>query len=269
MKKALPVGVENFADIVSSGYYYVDKTMLIKELLDRKGEANLFTRPRRFGKTLNLSMLRYFFEDTGDAEENERNRELFRGLKIWEAGEEYTGQMGGYPVINLTLKSAKQPTFETACGKLKEEIAEEFQRHRYILTKEGLDEESREQFRQMAAGLLCWRSRSPILWRIWRRTRRKPSGRSPKRDTARNCGRRAIGGVTAMAFRFIGKTARCGGSRVLFSGRPERSVSDRVAQGADPFDGAFHDVAFFQEFRRVEAHPGSGRGSRGDDGAGF
>ena len=109
MKKPLPVGVDNFEKIITEGYCYVDKTMMIKELLDLKGEVNLFTRPRRFGKTLNLSMLRYFFEDTGDAGKNVRNKELFRNLKIMDAGEKYTGQMGMYPVINLTLKSAKQP----------------------------------------------------------------------------------------------------------------------------------------------------------------
>ena len=97
MKKALPVGVDNFQKLITDGYYYTDKTLLIKELLDIKGEVNLFTRPRRFGKTLNLSMLRYFFEDTGNAQENERNRELFRGLGIMEAGESYTGQMCQYP----------------------------------------------------------------------------------------------------------------------------------------------------------------------------
>ena len=108
-KNVLPIGIENFEEMLKSGYYYVDKTMFIKELLDLKGEVNLFTRPRRFGKTLNLSMLRYFFEDTGDAGKNVRNKELFRNLKIMDAGEKYTGQMGMYPVINLTLKSAKQP----------------------------------------------------------------------------------------------------------------------------------------------------------------
>ena len=76
MKKALPVGVENFEDMIKSEYYYVDKTMFIKELLDLKGKVNLFTRPRRFGKTLNLSMLRYFFEDTGDPGKNECNKGL-------------------------------------------------------------------------------------------------------------------------------------------------------------------------------------------------
>ena len=90
MKKPLPIGVDNFEKMIKEGYCYIDKTMLIKELLDLKGEVNLFTRPRRFGKTLNLSMLRYFFEDTGDAEQNARNRDLFQGLKIIEAGEECT-----------------------------------------------------------------------------------------------------------------------------------------------------------------------------------
>ena len=114
MKKALPVGVENFEDMVKSGYYYVDKTMFIKELLDLKGKVNVFTRPRRFGKTLNLSMLRYFFEDSGDIEKNHQNKELFRGMRIFDAGESYTSQMGKYPVMNLTLKSAKQGNFENA-----------------------------------------------------------------------------------------------------------------------------------------------------------
>ena len=118
MKKALPVGVDNFEKLITDGYYYVDKTIFIKELLDLKGEVNLFTRPRRFGKTLNLSMLRYFFEDTGNEEKNGQNRELFRGLKIMDAGEEYMEQMGAYPVINLTLKSAKQRSLKAAYIKM-------------------------------------------------------------------------------------------------------------------------------------------------------
>ena len=69
MNRPLPIGVDNFEKLIQEGYYYIDKTLLIKELLDLKGEANLFTRPKRFGKTLNLSMLRYFFEDTGDSEQ--------------------------------------------------------------------------------------------------------------------------------------------------------------------------------------------------------
>lgn len=135
MKKALPIGVENFKDIIETGYYYVDKSMFMKELLDLKGKVNLFTRPRRFGKTLNLSMLRYFFEDTGEGEKNARNRELFQGLKIMEAGEAYVQQMGRYPVMNLTLKSAKQENFETAYYMMQSEIASEFDRHRDIVEK--------------------------------------------------------------------------------------------------------------------------------------
>ena len=150
MKKALPIGVENFEDMVNSGYCYVDKTMLIKDLLDLKGKVNLFTRPRRFGKTLNLSMLRYFFEDTGDAKKNEENQSLFQGLKIMEQGEEYVEHMGEYPVINLTLKSAKQPTFESAYGKMRNAIADEFQRHQYILTSEKISGEDKKLFEKIA-----------------------------------------------------------------------------------------------------------------------
>ena len=152
MKKALPVGVENFEDLVKSEYYYVDKTMFIKEMLDLKGKVNLFTRPRRFGKTLNLSMLRYFFEDTGDKVKNEQNKELFQGMKIMDAGEKYTGQIGMYPVINLTLKSAKQEDFENAYYTLQVEIASEFDRHRSVIEtgREKLTQKEYEQYIRIA-----------------------------------------------------------------------------------------------------------------------
>ena len=101
MKKPLPIGVDNFEKLIKDGYCYIDKTMFIKELLDLKGEVNLFIRPRRFGKKLNLSMLRYFFEDTGETKKNEENKSLFQGLKIMEQGEEYTEHMGAYPVIKI------------------------------------------------------------------------------------------------------------------------------------------------------------------------
>ena len=152
MKKPLPVGIDNFEDMINSGYYYVDKTMFIKELLDLKGKVNLFARPRRFGKTLNLSMLRYFFEDTGDTEKNEGNQRLFQGLKIMEQGKEYEKCMGRYPVINLTLKSAKQTTFASAYNKIKNELAEEFQRHRYVLESGTMDAAAKSLFRKIADG---------------------------------------------------------------------------------------------------------------------
>ena len=151
-KNVLPIGIENFEEMLKSGYYYVDKTMFIKELLDLKGKVNLFTRPRRFGKTLNLSMLRYFFEDTRDAGKNVRNKELFRNLKIMDAGEKYTGQMGMYPVINMTLKSAKQPVFESAYSKMKLEIADEFKRHSYILESDKIDDDAKSLYHKIANG---------------------------------------------------------------------------------------------------------------------
>ena len=152
MKKALPIGVDNFEKLITGGYYYVDKTIFIKELLDLKGEVNLFTRPRRFGKTLNLSMLRYFFEDTGNTEKNEQNKELFRGMKIMDEGETYTRQMGKYPVINLTLKSAKQEDFETAYYMIQAELASEFERHREIIEhgKQSLAVKEYEQYISIA-----------------------------------------------------------------------------------------------------------------------
>ena len=111
--KPLPVGVDNFEKLITDGYYFVDKTLLIKELLDKKGEVNLFTRPRRFGKTLNISMLQYFFEDARENDGRKRdNRSLFEGLRIMEEGEKYLSKFGKYPVISLSLKSAKQPNFE-------------------------------------------------------------------------------------------------------------------------------------------------------------
>lgn len=150
-KKALPIGVDDFADMINSGYYYVDKTMFIKELLDLKGKVNLFTRPRRFGKTLNLSMLRYFFEDTGNGDNAER-RKLFQGLKIAEAGEAYMGQMASYPVINLTLKSSKQDTFQSSYYKMREEIASEFGRHRELLKSPLLSENEKRKFQKITDG---------------------------------------------------------------------------------------------------------------------
>ncbi len=152
MKKALPVGVENFEKLMTEKYYYVDKTLFIKELLDLKGEVNLFTRPRRFGKTLNLSMLRYFFADTRDTEKNARHKELFQNLKIMEAGEAYTAQMCKYNVVNLTLKSAKQPVFASAYNKLKNAIIEEFQNHRFVLESGKLTAEDKRKFQQVISG---------------------------------------------------------------------------------------------------------------------
>ena len=128
----LPVGVDDFKKVIRGDYYYIDKTLFIKELLDMKGEVNLFTRPRRFGKTLNMSMLRYFFEmETAD------NSGLFRGLKIMEAGEKYLTHMGKYPVISISLKSMKQYSYELSFEMLKKAVEGEFTRHWPEVEKSG------------------------------------------------------------------------------------------------------------------------------------
>ena len=136
MNKPLPIGIEDYKELIENNYYYVDKTGLIKELLDNRSKVTLFMRPRRFGKTLDLSMLKYYFEKACDQNGNEEEHSiLFRGMNIISAGNEYTKHMGQYPVISLSLKSAKQPDFTKALLMLKRQIAEEFRRHQHIIGK--------------------------------------------------------------------------------------------------------------------------------------
>lgn len=130
----------------------MDKTLLIKELLDLTVKVNLFTRPRRFGKTLNLSMLQAFFENTGDEEENQKRRELFKHLQIMNAGDAYTSHMGQYPVIFLTLKSAKQRTFQSALFKIKECISQEYRRHAFVCDGVKLSDSEKQLFQKLADG---------------------------------------------------------------------------------------------------------------------
>jgi hypothetical protein len=128
LMKAIPIGVENFKDIITSDYYYTDKTLLIRDLLDSGAKVSLFTRPRRFGKTLNMSMLRYFFEKT-----DEDNSYLFNGLKIADAGEKYMAYMGQYPVISISLKSMGKETFQKNMKEFRKLVSAEFKRHKGIL----------------------------------------------------------------------------------------------------------------------------------------
>ena len=142
-QKPLPIGIDNFEKLITRGYYFVDKTLLIKDLLDNKADVNLFTRPRRFGKTLNISMLQYYFEDRRDEFTGEKidNSYLFEGLNIKAEGEKYTKDMGKYPVINLSLKSAKQRSLDLAFQCIREEISNEFKRHKYIIESDVLKAE--------------------------------------------------------------------------------------------------------------------------------
>lgn len=131
-RKLLPVGIDDYKKLIDEDYYYVDKTLLIKDLINNLAFVNLFTRPRRFGKTLNLSMLRYFFEKPVDGSSNTY---LFKDKKIMTEGEKYTAYQEQYPVIQLSLKSGKQAVFENACNMVKLEIAKEYRRHGYIVPK--------------------------------------------------------------------------------------------------------------------------------------
>lgn len=151
-QKMPPIGYDNFEQVITRDYYYVDKTMFIRQLIDLKGAVNLFTRPRRFGKTLNLSMLRYFFEDTGNETLNERNRKLFQGLQITEEKSLCESWMTKYPVISITLKSARQENFEMAFFQMKDVIMAEYRRHAYILNSGRVTEAEKEHYQQLMNG---------------------------------------------------------------------------------------------------------------------
>ena len=122
-KKPLPIGVSDFK-AATTDYYYVDKTLMIRDFLDTKPVVSLFTRPRRFGKTLNMDMLRMFFEKT-----SEDTSVYFKDKKIWQCGDFYTCHQGQYPVIFLTFKDVKCLTWAETFQKIRRLIALEFMRH--------------------------------------------------------------------------------------------------------------------------------------------
>ena len=133
IKTKLPMGIEDFKEMRVQGFYYIDKTGLIKELLEHFGKVNLFTRPRRFGKTLNMSMLKYFFEIGDDST-------LFDGLEIAKEKELCAKYMGKFPVIAITLKGASGRTFEEALGMLRNIIGNEAMRFQFLLQSMQLTE---------------------------------------------------------------------------------------------------------------------------------
>ncbi len=140
--KKLPIGIEDFEKLRKNRFYYVDKTGMIRELLQNPAEVTLFTRPRRFGKSLNMSMLKYFFEPKGD-------KELFQGLEILEDSELCKEYMGKYPVISLTLKDIDAESFETAFAMAAMMVWREAGNHRYLLDSENLAEDEKRAFSQL------------------------------------------------------------------------------------------------------------------------
>ncbi|MGN0484782.1 MAG: AAA family ATPase [Lachnospiraceae bacterium] len=141
-RKRLPVGIENFAEIRKDNYYYVDKTRLLEQLLTNLGKANLYTRPRRFGKSLNMSMLRYFFEIG-------TNPTLFDGLYISKNKELCEQNMGKFPVISISLKDINSNTFEGARDQVIKIINREARRLRFIMNSDKLDETDRQLFESL------------------------------------------------------------------------------------------------------------------------
>ena len=144
-KKPLPIGVSDFK-AATTGYYYVDKTLLIRDFLDTKPMVSLFTRPRRFGKTLNMDMLRVFFEKTA-----EDTSVYFKDKQIWQYGDFYTRHQGQYPVVFLTFKDVKCLTWEETFQKIRILISLEFMRHNELENSSVLTTYEKEQYHRLAS----------------------------------------------------------------------------------------------------------------------
>ena len=142
MKKKLPIGIDDFEKLRFEDFYYVDKTGLIRDLLQNWGEVNLFTRPRRFGKSLNMSMLKYFFEPEG-------NKHIFDGLEITKEKELCEKYMGRFPVISISLKDVEGRTFEEACNSFRDVIGKEAMRFPFLETSDELTDAQKKMYRAL------------------------------------------------------------------------------------------------------------------------
>ena len=127
------LGESDFRALRTMKNYYIDKTMYIKDIIDNRSKVILVTRPRRFGKTLNMSMLRYYFDCS-----QKDNKELFEGLKIMEQGEEYTSKLGYYPCIYLTLKDVNEDTYEKMILNMKTAMLNTYKEHMYLLDSDKI-----------------------------------------------------------------------------------------------------------------------------------
>ena len=141
-KKRLPVGLDNFEQIIKDNYYYVDKTGLISELLRNGGMVNLFTRPRRFGKTLNMSMLEHFFSLDGD-------KSIFNGLEISKETALCEEYMGKYPVVSISLKGIDALNFETAFERAALLVRRTASNVYYLLDSDALNEQDKANYRKL------------------------------------------------------------------------------------------------------------------------
>jgi len=140
MKKQILIGADSFEEIVGGNFFYVDKTLFIKELLENRGKVTLITRPRRFGKTLNISMLRHFFDVNMDS------KALFDGLKIMEQKDIVEKHLNKYPVVSLTLKDVEEDTYESSIENIRDLISVIFQENLYLYESERLNEYKKKKF---------------------------------------------------------------------------------------------------------------------------
>ena len=157
MQKKLPIGIENFEDMIKENYYYVDKTGLLKQLLNEHGLVNLFTRPRRFGKSLNMSMLKYFFEIGND-------QAIFEGLEISKEKELCDQYQGKFPVISVSLKGAKAGNYEDAKDMMKYIMAAESRRLYDKMSEDKLSEKQKEQMKSLMSDNMKDTELMTALW---------------------------------------------------------------------------------------------------------
>ena len=137
-KKKLPIGISDFKEVIEYGYYYFDKTKFIENILEERSKVKLFTRPRRFGKTLNMSMLKYFF----DVKNKEENRKLFENLEISRS--EYFEEQGNYPVISISFRNYDEENWEEGFKRIKTTIANAYAEHKILM--DNLDKRELEKF---------------------------------------------------------------------------------------------------------------------------
>ena len=147
VEQGIGLGTSEFKKMRTRNNYYIDKTMFIKDIIDNKSEVTLITRPRRFGKTLNMSMLKYYFDCS-----QKDSRDLFEGLKIMEQGEKYTSKLGTYPVIYLTLKEVKDVTYEKMLLNMKTAILEVYREYRYLLESDKIYDDEKKMINDILWG---------------------------------------------------------------------------------------------------------------------
>ena len=145
--QGIGIGVSDFKMLRVRDNYFIDKSLYIKDIIDNQSSVILVTRPRRFGKTLNMSMLKYYFDCT-----KKDNKDLFKGLKIMEQDEKYTSKLGYYPVIYITLKDVQDRNYENMLLNLKTAVLDMYQEHRYLLDSEKVYPEEKEKIRDILFG---------------------------------------------------------------------------------------------------------------------